>query len=181
MKREKISENGLPPVTRGIRKKTSVSHRMDILGGSIIIGHRPGIRAIKALGRKGVTHLVTLMSEPEGATNIGDAVSEENIHWIWFSMKTGNPPGKKRIPELQRLFIEIADALKSGGMVYVHCSAGIHRTGMIVYAFLRYSGFPEDQACGMLKALRLVTAESVGEERLAWGDRLVESMSKEDI
>ncbi len=181
MKKKLISEDGLPLVTRETRKTTSISHRMDVLDGSIIIGHRPGIRAIKALGRKGVTHLVTLMSESEGATSIGEAVREENIRWIWFSMKTGNPLGKKRIPELKRLFIEIADALNSGGMVYVHCSAGIHRTGMIVYAFLRRSGFPENQAHDMLNALRLVTAESVGEERLAWGDRLAESMSKEDI
>ncbi len=156
--------------------RTSVSHGIAILGGSIIIGHRPGKRTIRALGCKGVTHVITLMSEAEGAKSIEQAVREANMGWIWFPMKTGAPPGKKRIPELQRLFVELSTALKSGGMVYVHCSAGIHRTGMIVYAFLRYSGIPVVQARDMLKSLRLVTAESVGEERLAWGDHLTEIM-----
>ncbi len=181
MNKEPVPEKGLARTAREIKKEKLVSHRMDFLGGSIIIGHRPGTRVIRALGRKGVTHVITLMSEAEGAKSIEEAAKEANIVWIWFPMKTGVPPGKKKIPELQRLFMELSIALKSGGKVYVHCSAGIHRTGMIVYAFLRHSGVPLDQARDMLKALRLVTAESVGDERLAWGDRLAETMSKEDV
>ena len=177
MKEEGVSENGDFNTIRKARNRTSAK---ELFGGSIIIGHRPGRHAIRVLGHKGVTHIVTLMSEAEGAKSIEEAVREAKICWIWFPMKSGNPPGKKRFAELKKVFAEILNALQSGGMVYIHCSAGIHRTGMIVYAFLRYSGIPVDHARSMLTELRLVTAESVGEERLAWGDRLVNTISKED-
>jgi protein-tyrosine phosphatase len=66
----------------------------------------------------------------------------------------------------------IAAAIARGGKVVVHCSAGIHRTGMIGYALLRQLGLSADAAREKLSALRSVTAEGVDSDRLAWGDSL---------
>ena len=72
------------------------------------------------------------------------------------------------------MFSEIAKTLETGAGVYIHCSAGIHRTGMVAFALLRFLGLSADEAASGLAHLRKVTAEGVGEDRLAWGARLVE-------
>jgi protein-tyrosine phosphatase len=55
--------------------------------------------------------------------------------------------------------------------VYVHCSAGIHRTGMLTYGLLRSMGMSGAAALATLHALRPETGEGVGEVRLAWGEQ----------
>jgi protein-tyrosine phosphatase len=54
----------------------------------------------------------------------------------------------------------------------IHCSAGIHRTGMFGYALLRTCGLDVDAATEALARLRAVTAEGVGQQRLAWAEEL---------
>lgn len=61
--------------------------------------------------------------------------------------------------------------LERGGRVYVHCSAGLHRTGMVANAFLRWHGLSAADALALLTELRPLTAEQVGPERLAWGEQ----------
>jgi protein tyrosine/serine phosphatase len=57
---------------------------------------------------------------------------------------------------------------------YIHCSAGIHRTGMITYGLLRYLGKDKNDAKQTLLNLREVTANQVGEERLTWADQFAD-------
>ena len=59
----------------------------------------------------------------------------------------------------------------------VHCSAGIHRTGMFGYALLRAVGLDREASNAKLRELRAVTAEGVGDERLAWGDRIASALA----
>ena len=61
--------------------------------------------------------------------------------------------------------------LQQGHKIYIHCSAGIHRTGMITYGLLRYLGKDTNEAKQLLHQLREVTAAQVGDERLNWGDQ----------
>jgi protein tyrosine/serine phosphatase len=53
----------------------------------------------------------------------------------------------------------------------IHCSAGIHRTGMIANALLRSLGLTADEAKAGLLTMRQVTHDGVGEHRLAWGEQ----------
>ena len=62
-------------------------------------------------------------------------------------------------------------ALHKQARIYIHCSAGIHRTGMITHGFLRHAGLDATEARAQLKRLRVVTSESVGEDRMTWGER----------
>lgn len=68
---------------------------------------------------------------------------------------------------------QLRDLVVGGARVVVHCSAGIHRTGMFGYALLRMVGLSADEARAKLRELREVTGEGVGKDRLAWGDGLV--------
>ena len=142
-----------------------------IHGGRLAIGHRPSKKFMADLRLQGASHILTLLSEEEGSGEMEKQAKREELCWLWFAMSSGSPPNEKRIPELKSLFADISAALENHASVYIHCSAGIHRTGMITYGFLRYIGLTPEEARKLLKELRNTTSEEVGEDRLSWGDR----------
>ena len=115
---------------------------------------------------------LTLLSEKEGGKKIQSISKQNNIEWLWFPMESGNPPSEERINELAELFFKIEHILKNKGKIYIHCSAGIHRTGMITYSFLRFIGKDTESAKRKLENLRLITSEGVGDNRIEWGNSI---------
>lgn len=91
---------------------------------------------------------------------------------VGFPMTSAVAPDVGRNDEVRELFVRMGEALKEHGRIYIHCSAGIHRTGMITYGFLRASGLTSDAARALISELRLETGVAVGEYRLEWGDSL---------
>ena len=118
---------------------------------------------------------MTLQGEKENALQIRDATLEAGLEWIWLPMIDGNPLSTKRECEVKDLYRNLSSVLDTQGKIYIHCAAGIHRTGMIAYGFLRFIGFDTRTARETLLSLREVTARSVGEHRLSWGDRFSKS------
>jgi protein-tyrosine phosphatase len=147
-------------------------------GGALALTHRPKLKSLPALRALGATHLVTLLSEREGARQIGDAAIAAGLTWIWAPLDGGGVPSEDRTRELRPVLREVADVIAGGGRVVVHCSAGIHRTGMFGYALLRQVGLSAEDARGKLGELRGVTADGVGSHRLAWGDAVAGGMSQ---
>lgn len=144
---------------------------VSIRGGRLSIGHRPGVKCIKDIRLQGGTHILTLFSEKEGARFIEKQAKKLGICWLWFPMDSGSFPEEERIPELIALYSNMSALLEDHASIYIHCSAGKHRTGMITYGFLRYLNFSANEAKILLKKLREKTFEEVGDERLSWGDR----------
>lgn len=143
-----------------------------IENGQIAIGHRPKLKFVAELKQNGVTHIVTIQSEKEGAKDIGKAVAKNQLEWIWIPVGTARPSWEPELlEEIERNFVMIKEALQAGGKLYIHCSAGIHRTGMFTNAFLRYCGYGEDESLALLEQLRTITKENVGEDRLKWGEQ----------
>jgi hypothetical protein len=145
---------------------------VDVGGGRLALTHRPKLVDFAKLRTGGVTHLVTLLSEREGAPQLGDAAKAAGLAWIWIPLPNGDPPSPERTAELVPHLDEVVATIRAGGGVVVHCSAGIHRTGMIGNALLRRLGLSEPDARAKLAELREVTAKDVGAARLAWGDAL---------
>eukprot|EP00742_Colponemidia_sp_Colp-10_P003788 GILJ01004035.1.p2 GENE.GILJ01004035.1~~GILJ01004035.1.p2 ORF type:complete len:119 (+),score=11.02 GILJ01004035.1:305-661(+) len=73
---------------------------------------------------------------------------------------------KKTLPEVKRL-------LDAGESVLVHCAAGIHRTGVVVYSLHRMFGVPQDLARQALHACRMQTGKGVGEHRIEIAETLL--------
>jgi len=140
--------------------------------GHIALGHRPSKQLIEDLAMQGATLVFTLLSEREGARSVEDLAIVSGLSWVWFPMVSANAPADSRIDELRSCFDQIAESVATSGRVYIHCSAGIHRTGMITYALLRYLGASTEAARGTLAALRTTTAEGVGDHRILWGETL---------
>lgn len=140
-------------------------------GGHLAIGHRPKLKTIPALRQHGATHIVTLLTEAEGAADIAAAVKKAGMSWLWLPLESAAPPPEERLADVSRLYEGLRTALASRARVYVHCSAGIHRTGMITHGLLRSMGLSQGEAMALLRSLRSETGEGVGEGRLQWGDQ----------
>ena len=128
-----------------MRYGRSLAHRIEVdwcrLGpGRLAIGHRPGRKLITGLPMAGATHVVTLLSETEGAESIGRDVQRAGLAWIWLPMNSGEPPAPDRFEQM-------------------------HAT----HALLRLRGLEPQDAILQLGRLRSVTATGVGARRLAWG------------
>ncbi len=148
----------------------SVLHWEPVLGGALAIGHRPKLKLMKNLKDAGATHVFTLLSAKEGAEQIGAAAQKAGLDWIWLPLAGAAPPGQARDEEILTAFQSTRAALASDAKIFLHCSAGIHRTGMMSYALLRILGESPEAAREKLRALRQITGEGVGDHRLEWGD-----------
>ena len=87
------------------------------------------------------------------------------------ALPSADPPSEDRRAGVIKAFDVVRAALDKHARIYVHCSAGIHRTGMIKYAFLRYIEFSAENAMTTLSKLRQVTADGVGDDRKHWGEQ----------
>ena len=147
--------------------------------GYLAIGHRPSTKLTEDLKLQNCTHILTLLSENEGAKKIKILTDKSNLKWLWLPMESAKPLAEERTEELGALLSGMKDILEQGGKIYLHCSAGIHRTGMIAYSFLRFIGLSPEDAMQKLKELRLDTYEGVGEERTAWGEEIVRRLKNQ--
>lgn len=145
-------------------------------GGAVAVTHRPRLKSLPTMRLAGTTHLVTLMSRREGAPALGVAAQAAGLEWVWVELGHGGIPPAERDPELAKAVTTVANLVRDGAQVTVHCSAGIHRTGMFTYALLRALGQDAPTARETLARLRAATAEGVGDERIAWAERLCATM-----
>jgi protein-tyrosine phosphatase len=144
-------------------------------GGLLAAGHRSGTRLLQALERGGCTHVVTILSEKEGALDLRAACLQHHLGWIWIPLGSARPPGRRQTQEIRETFVRMRELLGSSAKVYVHCSGGIHRTGMIVHGFLRFMGFSQAEAQCALGVLRKEVATGVKPEHLEWGEQFAET------
>jgi len=168
---------------KGIQKSLNSIEMMDwveIDKGFLSIGHRPSSKLIVDLKFQNTTHVLTLLSENEGGRKIDGMCKKANMDWLWFPMESANPPKEDKFNKIAELFNSMSLILKNNGRIYIHCSAGIHRTGMISYGFLRFLGFDSRAAIDKLEKLRITTREQVGEARLEWGDSISSILKKHE-
>ena len=142
-----------------------------VLNGYVGIGHRPKVKQLQNLKKDGVSHIFTLLSEKEGAKQLETAFNQAGLDWIWLPLTSAEPPGDERVEEIRQVFSECKQQLETGAKIYIHCSAGIHRTGMISYALLRFLGYDVEVAKCLLAEMREITAEQAGADRLAWSEQ----------
>jgi protein-tyrosine phosphatase len=110
---------------------------------------------------------LSVLSEKEGAAAIQRHVEEMGLRWWNLPLPNGQPFGQERDDLIAALFLRLKQRLADGARIYIHCAAGIHRTGMIGAGLLYALGLNDAEVETALLALRPHTAEGVGEQRLA--------------
>lgn len=144
---------------------TLVHSWYSIAGGALALGPRPGKRTLPAL--RAATDVLTLLSEKEGALELKVQLEAMGLRWWHLALTNGQPFGAERDAEVLAVLAPLVQRLRDGAKLYVHCAAGIHRTGMIGAALLYSLGLDDAQVSAALAQLRPVTAEGVGADRLA--------------
>lgn len=92
-------------------------------------GAAPDPRGYEALAAEGVTTIVDLRAEDDIHVD-GELLADLGLTRFHLPLRDGQAPS----PGLVADFLEIVD--KSDGRVYVHCGAGVGRTGTMAGAYL---------------------------------------------
>jgi len=141
--------------------------------GRLTLCHRPGSRAIAQLVQFGCTRVLTLLSEREGAPGVGAQIQNQGLQWTWLPMRDGKPPQADTAQAIRNLLPILSGWLDEGESILIHCAAGIHRTGMVSYALLRWRGYSDPEALDLLAQMRPQTREGLQLRQIRWANRTV--------
>jgi hypothetical protein len=131
--------------------------------GAAALTHRPKLKMLPAMRAAGVTHLVTLLSESEGASAVGAAARAAGLEWIWLGLPNAQRPEPPLRDDIAAALAALSTLIAAGAHVAVH---------MFGYALLRTCDLAPEAAAETLALLRPATAEGVGDQRLAWAEEL---------
>lgn len=151
---------------------------MKLLNNQLIIGHKPELSSIMTMAKDGISDVVTILTEDEGARKISSMAKSHGLNWHWLSFpKATTPDQLQNIDET--LFLHQAHTLKNHiqksryRSYYIHGDEGICRTGMMVYAVYQLLGHSRDEARAAIQHLRPKTYQEMGTPCLDLVDELV--------
>jgi len=148
--------------------------------GKLALEHRPGLSKIPSLAPQGCQRVVTLLSEKEGARRVGQAVQQAGMAWTWLPVPNGQYPRGETHRLLLEGLLQLVEWLDAGEAILIHCSAGIHRTGMLAYALLCWRGLSAEEALELIGALRDHTRAGLQARQIAWGNDLNHRRSRSE-
>ncbi|MCG3772651.1 MAG: hypothetical protein JW384_03866 [Nitrosomonadaceae bacterium] len=98
-----------------------------------MFGPRPSHAEIKHMGKHGVDTIVTLLSPAENAKSLAPTVEHAKMEWLWLPISFRHEDMHPFImaDKAVRLVQVIKQRLSNKKTVFIHCAAGIDRTGMI--------------------------------------------------
>jgi protein tyrosine phosphatase (PTP) superfamily phosphohydrolase (DUF442 family) len=158
-----------------------VARWITVGAGRLALSHRPKLKAIPAIAAAGCRRIVTIQGPNETPGQIEQACREAGVAWTWVQVGHARLPAGEDDRRLRRAVRQVAGFLEAGETVLIHCSAGIHRTGMLAFAVLRWLGLAESEALGLIEAMRPVTREGMKEDHVTWGNRLSEEAGRVDL
>jgi hypothetical protein len=131
-----------------------------LLAGRVLAGEYPAAH-LPAIEAAGVTHFVDL-------TEAAGYRPQRAVHRLHPITDFGLPTQ----PGMRATLQTIAGALDDGGTVYLHCRAGIGRTGTVAGCLLVEQGFTADEALALLQRKFQAMAKS------AWVGRTPETAAQ---
>jgi len=153
-------------------------HKLNNCNSSITCHGRPKKGILKDyLENLKINCILTLQNSDEKADEIKKEAEIVGINWINIPLKGANLDYLSKEDTLKVIvegLLKVYDLLVNTEInLYIHCSAGIHRTGLIVYCLLRMNGEDNENAMTILKKIRKETGEKVGEERIKIAEKLL--------
>lgn len=143
---------------------------MNVGAGRLALDHRPNRQSLPALRDAGCEVVVTLLAAREGAEEIGERVRATGMEWIWLPLENGKLPQGEAHQRLADALPNLSARLDQGQTILIHCSAGIHRTGMLAYGLLRWRGLSDLEAMQILFEARRFTAEGISPVQKQWAE-----------
>ncbi len=115
--------------------------------------------------------VVVLLQEAEGAQDLIRRYREVGLDMLHVPFRVGLT--REETEDVRDALRIVAKQLELGTRVFVHCAAGIHRTGTFAYALLRkYDYMTREEALEEIRQLRAVTAEGM-ERFIPWAEEVL--------
>lgn len=137
---------------------------------------RPGVKDIKNFKKlHNINVILTLQGEQESPEVIKKACAENDLEWLHFPvMGAGNFTLFKIKDKLIEFYVYLFNRLKKEKIkLFVHCAAGVHRTGVFLFGLIRLSGENAETSYKLLKDIRLHTYNHVGKERICYFEDII--------
>lgn len=141
--------------------------------GRLALTHRPRLKDIARLQQQGCHRVVTIQGNHEAPGQIERAVKQAGMAWTWIPVGSAKFPQDEEDALMRSALKDLAAYVRAGESVLIHCSAGIHRTGMFAFGLLRWLGLSEAESLEKISAMRPQTREGMHEHHIAWGNQVV--------
>ena len=147
---------------------------IEILGsGKLALSERPKLKEVKNLVPAGCDRVVTILAgKGEQAHKIGEAVVNNGMAWEWLKVSHATELSTEEKRHFKIVVDEIYQRILENESVLVHCSAGLHRTGMFAYAILRKGGCSKEEAMSKVREIRPETFEALESKYLNLAEEL---------
>lgn len=106
---------------------------------------------------QGVTAVVNLRDRRDDA-----AKKRAPERYLWLPTRDSTAPG---LTDIQRAVAFVDDEIKRGGVVYIHCRAGVGRAPTIAACYLVSTGLTPDQAWAKIRTARPFIFPNAGQRR----------------
>ena len=141
--------------------------------GQLALSERPKFKEVKKLVPAGCDRVVTILSaKGEQAHKIGEAVESAGMAWEWLKVSHATSITEQEVSLFRTSVRTIFERINTGESVLVHCSAGLHRTGMFAYALLRSGNLQHDESLKLIKEIRPATYQALEEKYIEIASRL---------
>jgi protein-tyrosine phosphatase len=128
-------------------------------GGAMLAGPHPVLapegmedRIRELVDDVGVRHFVDLSSHHDWMPAYRRLLTDESEYTRYEIVDRRLPSD---LPRLKALLRRILAEAEEGRLAYMHCQAGLGRTGTVIGVLLREAGFPGDDALDHLREMRL--------------------------
>lgn len=138
------------------------------IGGALALSERPKIKETHKLKAGSCTHVVTILAERgEKARLLGKEVQQQSMTWHWLKISKITALTHKETSDFKTAINETLLKLKQKEHILVHCSAGLHRTGIFAYVLLRRSGLTHIESLHFISHMKPETANALMEVKYA--------------
>lgn len=146
------------------------------LADRLVLGPRPGKKSIAGIKHAGVQTIWCLLAPREQTDALKRLAAKNALDWVETPLDGGRLEALESadLNAVPALILELAEAGED--RVYLHCSAGLHRTGFMAALVLTLAGVEESALPDRIRSLREVTADEIGPDRMALAARRARDM-----
>ena len=107
--------------------------------------------------------IFTLLNPEEHPEDIKQATLNSGKAWVHAPLDARGQSTSDWVSWLDAA-VALKKVLDAGATVYLHCAAGIHRTGSLAYLYYRRDGYGTHESRRMVYALRPVIEDQIGDK-----------------
>ncbi|MDZ7879803.1 MAG: response regulator [Saprospiraceae bacterium] len=156
---------------------------LPVKNGQLSIGGRPSLPLVELLKAQNCHVIITLLeqSKQRSAEEIGNKAIALGMEWIWCPLSASDLPRGEDLIKVQKIMGQLEERLADGQNLFIHCAAGIHRTGAFTHGLLRFMGYNTEKSKQTISDLRAVTAREAQEKHWHWGEQFGTTYNKVNV